>query len=259
MVKGVRKLKCLLLGFFILIIASVTVVAGEVDAVKYIEKNAAEIMALVSRAEQMGYPGILSYDGATGNIYFSNKNYNDLDTEDKTRFMEETLGFVRECGLSAQSKNRLYNFIEDQDGTVAAAIRFLSSNTSADFVTASNWLRPFTGGVSTFLGIMCLIIFISMSISVVIDCAYLTLAAVEAILDRDDPNKKPLLVSREAWKSKREADSSNNYVSPMPLYFKRRIVMMVISGVCLLYLISGQIYDIMNWLVDSFGRMFGIN
>lgn len=230
-----------------------------VDSVKFIKRNAPEISDLVRWSERQGYEGVLSYRSDTGLVYFSNSTYNDYSSSLKEDFMTDVLFYIRNCGLDAVNRNKLYSFIEDQDGATAAAVKFLGTDTSADLVTATNWLRPFSGGISTFLGVMAVLIFLFLGISSVMDIAYLVIPVFSAFLDRNNDNKKPFLISNEAWKAKRESESAMSYESPLSIYLKYRFVLILVVGVSLLYLISGQIYDLMSWFITSFGRMFSFS
>lgn len=251
-------ISCVILLMFLISGEALASDSTSVDSVKYIVKSSGDIVGILRKVNEESYAfkNILSYDEETGVVSFSNKNYYALSTKNKNRFMEVTLRYIKESGLPAQSKNKLYKFIEQQDGTTASAIKFLSTDTSADFVTAAGWLKPFSGVIGTILGVVALLIFLFMGVSIVIDIAYLVIPGVRAISESGEPGKRPFGVSIEAYKSMIEAESSPDYKSPMGIYLRRRVIMMVIVSVCLLYLISGQIYDLMAWIVDSFGSMF---
>ncbi len=225
----------------------------EVAARKFIQKSNSTISDILKSANEKAGSTVAEYNESTGVVLFSNKAYNKLSTKKKEAFMREALLGVKESGLGGQVKTRLYNFIADQDGTTAAAIKFLKSDTSADLVAAMSWLRPFTGVIGTFLGFLCLLIFIMMSVSIVIDMAFITLPAVTyGIVSK---KHRPFYISREAWGTVRECESSTEYKSTASIYLKRRVGSMLLVGLCLLYLVSGQIYDLFAWILDSFGNV----
>lgn len=263
-VSFMKRLKKTLILVLMVIISTLAVVNTDivyaeekvsVDSVKYIEKDNATITEIVSSVVSLGFNEILSYNPATGMVSFSNKKYNVMNVKRKNDFMKYALGYIKESGLSPASKNKLYHFIESQDGTTAAAIKFLENDASADFVSAIKVLKPFSGFVGGFLGVMCLVIFATMGISIVWDVAYLTLPWFAAILE-DKAEDKPFGVSVEAWKSKRESEARTEYVGPMGLFLKRRGKVLFLASLCLMYLVSGQIYEILSWIVDSFSNIF---
>lgn len=252
------KVRKFLLFFclLILVLCPVSVYArNEVDAIKFIEKNAEEITTICTNANSKVGSLILSYTPDDGLVSFSNKGYKKLSSDKKEIFMEYALLYAKESGLTANVKNKLYNFIAEQDGTTAAAIKYLSTDTSADFVTAGAWLKPFTGVIGTILGILCLLIFLFLTMSVVVDIAYLVLPGFQMLCERGEDHRKPFVISREAYTALRDCERSVEYRSVMSIYFKRRVGTVIMIAVALLYLISGQIYDLMSWFMDSFGSI----
>lgn len=253
-----RKCKKLLLFWMPLLLClsliNISVMASdEVAARKFIQKNNSTISEILDSANKKVGSTVAEYNESSGVVLFSNKAYNKLSTKKKEAFMREALLGVKESGLGGQVKTRLYNFIADQDGTTAAAIKYLKSDTSADLVAAMSWLRPFTGVISTILGVFCLVIFVMMSVSIVIDMTFITLPAVTyGIVSKDH---RPFYISREAWGTVRECENSTEYKSTASIYLKRRVGSMILVGLCLLYLVSGQIYDLFAWLLDSFGNV----
>lgn len=245
----------LLLGVFASSSSASEDTPASVDSMKYIEKDNVIISNIVNKLEEGGFRGILSYASPTGIVSFSNKEYNKLVVKEKNDFMKLALGYIKESGLSPATKNKFYHFIESQDGTTASAIKFLENDASADFVSAIKILKPFSGIVGGFLGVMSLVIFITMGISLVWDTAYLALPWFAVILE-DKAEDKPFGVSNEAWKSKRESESSPKYVGPLGLFLKRRVKVIFLVSLCLMYLVSGQIYEVMSWFVDSFTYVF---
>lgn len=229
--------------------------ADEVDARKFIAKNNSTIGSIVEDANSVSGTTVMTYTESTGVVTFSNKTYKRLRTAVKEKFMKQALLSTKESGLDSQIKNRLYNFIADQDGTTAAAIKYLKSDTSADLVAAMTWLKPFTGVIGTILGFLCLLIFVMMSVSIVLDLAYIALPVVQVAVERGEPDNRPFYISREAWSAVRDCDRSVEYKSVPATYLKRRAGSLILIAVCLLYLVSGQIYDLFAWIIDSFGNI----
>ena len=83
---------------------------------------------------------------SVGNNSVNNSSvYAMLDIDKKDTFMEASLSAVSKSGLGVKVKNKVYNFIANQDTAVSSAIKLLAEDTTADFVTASKWLKPFSG------------------------------------------------------------------------------------------------------------------
>lgn len=227
--------------------------ASDVDAVVSITKNAGEVSSICnsSNALLMGKK-VLSYNSAEGTLTFSNSNYSELDFNQRRLFMERALLSTKESHLGTQVKNKMYNFIAEQDSSVSAAMKFLKSDTSADFAEAKAWFLPFSSPISIVLGVLCLTIFVFMGASMVFDAGYMVLPGMQGILERGDPNKRPFGVSNEAWKATKKAEESDSDIGVMGLYVKMRLPVILIVSLCLGYLITGKIYDILVYFIDAF-------
>lgn len=239
---------------------SVTLYAdrSEVDAVVSLSKNLSEVSKICYQANDTCGLNILVYTPSDGLLSFSNKEYSDLELEEKREFMEVALLSTQESSLGVQMKNRVYNFIANQDTPTSAAIKYLKSDASADFVTAKAWFRPFSSPISIALGVICLVIFLFLGLSMLFDIAYLCLPMFKAILERGEENKQPFGVSREAYSTMIDIHKDNSsYKNVMGVYFTRRMPVVIIASMCLGYVISGKIYDIIVFFVDSFSGIFG--
>lgn len=238
------------------------VYASDVDSKKFIEKNNASITSICNDANKSvkaNINKILVYDSANGVVSFSNVNYKKLDDDKKELFMRTALLDTKESGLGSQSKIKLYNFISDQDSALAVAIKFLRTDTSADVGKASMWFKNVTGAISTVLGVFCLVTFTLMSMSVVLDIAYIAIPIFRTFSDKfqekySKGSRRPFYISKEAFDTLLELDAAGvEYRNPAWLYMKRRAGVMVVVAVCLLYLVSGQIYDLFVWVLDLVG------
>lgn len=252
--------KFLLLVLLISLVSSKVVLAdrSDIDSITYIGENQASVVAICSSANEVANSEILVYTGSDGLLSFSNKKYAQLTIDVRRDFMETALLSTKESGLGTQVKNKVYNFIADQDSTTSAAMRYLRSDASADFATASSWFKPFGSVFGIILGVLSLFIFMFIGISIMIDIAYMVLPGFRVLLEGGE-DAKPKFVSPEAYSSIKESESSmqsNDYKGYMSLYFKRRVPSVIIMAIALGYLISGQIYDIVVYLIDSFTWVF---
>lgn len=196
---------------------------------------------------------IMSYSVNTGVFTFKNSEYALLTVQEKREYMSDALGYIKTSSLSTKEKNRLYNFVADQDGTTSSAIRNLKVDSQADLATAASWYKPFSGIVSTLLGVLALGVFLFLGISVVVDIAYMVIPFIRIFISKGD-EKKPYMVSNEAYTSVIEAEDSagdGHFKSYMVLYLQRRVGVLLLIGFCLFYLVSGQIFDLVAFIVDA--------
>lgn len=244
----------LFLCFSFLFSRSVLAERSDVDSVVNVGTNQTAVASVCSRANDVSGKEILVYTPNDGILSFSNKLYADLDMDTKREFMEVALKTTKESGLGAQAKNKMYNFIEQQDATASQAVKYLKSDTSADLASARAWFRPFSNVFSTIVGIFCCLIFLFLSASISWDIAYLVLPGASWMMElgKSERTNKPIGVSREAVKSKEDVENSNEYKNVISVYMKRRLAIIFVCCLCLGYVISGQIFDILIWFIDVF-------
>lgn len=215
--------------------------------------NAPEVIAICNKIErETGSPGVLSCT-SSGVVCFDNTAYENINASDRREYMTIALQSINKSSLGGRERNKLYNFVFRQDSTTAQAIKYLAEDTQTDFVSALKHLRPFSGGVSTFMGILTIIIFIFFAFSIIFDISYLALPMFQLLMEHGNPDKKPFGVSAEAWKVNREVamDSSNNK-GIISEFMKKRLPVVCVCAICLGYLISGKVYDILTFIADAF-------
>lgn len=188
-----------------------------------------------------------------GKIQFNRIEYSKLSSADKATYMEYFLDQINLLSMGTADKGKYYNFIAGQDESVTAAIKYLKSDTRADFAKAQGWFRPFSGPISTFLGFMVIMMFSFLSISFVFDLSYLVIPMFRVLLERGEPEKKPWGVSTEAWQAKVEVeDKGATYKNAVKIYIGHRLPNVFLMTLMLGWLISGKLYDIVGWIMDSF-------
>ena len=255
--KKLQRTLLILSMLMVLLTSSFSVFAdrSDVDATITMQPSQGEIASVCAQANATVGEDILVYTGDDGVLTFSNKLYSDLDMEEKREFMRVALAATKETSLGVQQQNRLYNFIYEQDNAVSAAVRYLQSDTSADFVAAKEWFRPFSSPLSTVMGVLCLLIFIFMGFSIIFDIAYLALPFFQGLLERGEERKRPIGVSREAWAANREVETDERHRGVFSIYLGKRIPAIILMSLCLGYVISGYIYDIIIYFIDAFSSI----
>lgn len=240
---------------FVLMCVPLTVSASEIDATLQTVANSAYLSELCTEANGSVSATILSYNSGSGLLRFSNKEYQKLSSEQQEEFMETALGYVAKIpdNASAKMKNAVYNFIAQQDEAVTSAMKYLQVNAGADLVEAEKWFSNISGIVSTIMGVLCVLIFMFLGFSIIFDIFYLVIPPFQAMLDSTgDGTKKPWGVSKEAYMSVQEAEKSDEYKNVLSMYFGRRVKVLIVVAIAITYLVSGKIYDIVVWFVDSF-------
>lgn len=235
--------------------------AVSVDSSITLSTNSAEVASICTQAnnsvDAKGKSTILSYSVSnyTTMLKFSNKNYSKLDSTEKRTFMETALSATTKTGLNAKTKNKVYNFIANQDVPVTNAMKYLQTDANADFVEAKKLFDPFSGVIGTILGVLCVAVFLFTGLSIVFDVFYLVLPGVQMMLERGEENKKPFGVSKEAYASLKDSEKDGEYHNVLSIYMKRRIWLILIMSICIGYLISGAIYDLVVFFIDAFSSI----
>lgn len=187
--------------------------------------------------------------GSGCRVTVNKESYGRLSFDEKRRVMETTLETISKSAIPAKDRTLLYNFIMKQDEPVTSVLRDLSHDVRTDYVNAMSWFKPFSGGVATFFGFAVIIIFVTFSITVVLDIAWLVIPILNAVISPAD-GSKPRIITVAAFKSFKEAEASARYKDVLFLYAKRRVGTVVILAVCIGYLMSGQIYALLSFVID---------
>ena len=186
--------------------------------------------------------------------------YNKQEVNIKREIMEITLGKITNSDLSLTNRNKIYNFIANEDSTTANLVRQLSDDVSGDFGKAYfYYFKPWSGVLGTLLGCAALAIFILLGVTTVIDLAYLVLPLVQYALDTGKPELKAKFVSIEASNAVKEAESGSHgrKVDVLSCYLKSKTKQYIALAICLLYLISGNIYNLIASFIDYFAGVLG--
>lgn len=226
-------------------------------------KNNPTLNAVSAEINQISGEWLVAYSSDTGILAFDNQMYSTYTSVEKREFMSDALGYIKRSKLNDKVKNKLFNFIADQDTTSSAAIRNLKVDAQTDLATASSILKPFTGTISIILGVICLLVVLLLGVGTVLDIAYIALPMSRVLYTNND-ERRPLLLSQEAYSSVVDGENSvgsGNYVSAIALYMRRRIIVLLCVGLAIIYLVTGQIFDIIGFFVDMFAPALeqGIN
>lgn len=197
------------------------------------------------------YMSYKSGDNNTTVVKVNTAVYNTLDSTQKRQLMSKVLDEIENSNLQSKEKTRLYNFVSKQDTSTSAVVRQLSENVNADYIRAWVWFKPFSGGISTLLGFITLAISALLTLSTLIDISWLIIPLVQ-MLGSKTTGEKPKWISNEAWTSQRDAERDGNvYRNSLALYFSRKTKSWLVLFICLLYLLNGQIFDLIGWIMDT--------
>lgn len=170
--------------------------------------------------------------------------------------------------VSEQTKTTWLTTLQQCNGVGTQLMNTILQNTKPDYATANRIYEPFSGIVGTCLALGAILIMAFLGITMVLDLSYIGIPAFRMMVGGDDKggkDGKPKFISWEAVSAVTQAeggnggggqDGSGNKVA-VGIYFKKRVIMLIVLGVCLLYLISGQIYTLVSWILDLVSGFLG--
>ena len=184
-------------------------------------------------------------------ISIDNNVYSRLQQTDKQEFMSICLNEVQNSTISNINKTKIYNFFVNSDPSIAGLVRQLSNDVKVDMPRAYAWFKPFSGPLGILLGCVTIAIFALLGLTIVIDIAFITISPLQWILTK--PSKdggRPMLISLEAWDSVKIAESQ--HTGALGVYFKKKVGQIIVLSICILYLVSGNIFALVARIVDYF-------
>lgn len=216
---------------------------------------------MLSNDSAVADPNFLTYNydsaAKTVNITINMNDYNKLSSKNKQAVMQYALDGIYNSQISKTNRNKIYNALCKQDETTSSLVRQLSTDVTADFGHAYEYFKPFSGPLGVVLGIIAFVIFILLGFTLLLDIAYITLPFLQGWLTKTDGAAR--LVSIEATNAVREQESKagSEYVNPLGIYLKSKIKQYIAIFICLLYLLSGQIYTLLANFMDYFSGLLG--
>lgn len=186
-------------------------------------------------------------------------------------------------GANTETVNILYQYLEGKEGMGSVLMASIMENTKPDFASANKIYKPFSGLVGTVLGVIAIVIMALLGITMALDIAYITIPAIQLMLDGGEgggthtggPMGQPGagggkgkglsgLVSQAARNAVQAAAGQGNQGQggegnkmALGVYFKYRWLELCVLGICLLYLVSGNIYSFVAWLLDLVSGFLG--
>lgn len=162
-------------------------------------------------------------------------------------------------GVTESTVQNWWKELQTKDGVGSKFMNEILKNTKPDFVTANAIYKPFSGLVGTVLGLLAVLIMAFLGIVMVADISYIVLPPVRNLVADDDNERgkvvKSKVFSHDAIYAVQCAEDTSDGGSgggkqALGIYLKRRIVALILLGICLMYLIQGQVYTAVGWVLD---------
>lgn len=194
--------------------------------------------------------------------------FNKLSSSEQTRFLTDVVDSTNEIVADGSSTYKevddstaqeWWKRLQSKTGVGSKFMAVLLKDTKPDFVAANAIWKPFSGPVGVLLGLGAVIIMSLLGLVIVADIAYIALPPVRIFAEEGGEGKKggirSHLFSYEATQAVKIAENgggngNGETKQALGIYFKRRVVMLIVLGICLMYLVNGQIYTLVGWILD---------
>lgn len=179
---------------------------------------------------------------------------------------EASNGAVGSDGITESTVQNWWKQLQSKDGVGTQFLTEILKNTKPDFVTANQIYAPFSGFVGTVMGLIAVMLMAFLGIVMVLDISYIVLPPVRNFVSDSDGGRggkmaSSKLFSHDALYAVKQAEQSSagdgEPKQALGIYLKRRIIALIILGVCLLYLIQGQIYTLVMWILNLLRGFLG--
>lgn len=212
-----------------------------------------------------------------------NSKFTELTEKGKRQLLDDMMGVadkqIEEDGdsqganqVTNETKTNWLNELQSCNGVGTQLMTSLLQNTKPDYATANRIYEPFSGIVGTVLGLGSILIMAFLGITMVLDLTYMCIPAFRMMLSGDGATgdgkgngSKPKIISYEAVSAVQLAEGGSGTSGQqggtnklaVGIYFKKRVIMLIVLGVCLLYLIQGQIFALVSMILDLVSGFLG--
>lgn len=197
------------------------------------------------------------------------KNFNRLSSEAQTQAVQDIALYSREAaesgskakGVDDSTVENWWKTLQSKKGVGSKFMNEILKQTKPDFVSANHIYQPFSGVVSTILGIGAVLIMSFLGLVMIADISYITLPPLRLAVDEKNGSSSKLF-SNDAIYAVKQAEENDggkdgSKKQALGIYFKRRVFMLILLGICLLYLVQGQIYTLVGYILDLVSGFLG--
>lgn len=148
--------------------------------------------------------------------------------------------------------------LQQRPGVGAKLLGNITEQLKPDYVKGNRIFQPFAGPINTAIALIVIATMMFLVLTFAFDLMFLNIPMFQAfVTSSNDGNggsgrKGNFFVGREAIQALEESENGSNGKSKNPngVYIKKRFVGMFLLGICLLYLIQGQIMILVGMLMD---------
>jgi hypothetical protein len=211
--------------------------------------------------------------------YTLSDDYKHLDETSKQAFIDAAKDYSEYYAGTEQDNFDASTAVSDwwsrvvaTDGVGANYVASLTKGLKADLTAGYSVFKPLQSIINTILGAGAIIIIAFLLVSILIDLFYITLPPVRMAMDNSgkknhDTNygrnttshtstSGPSYVSAAAREAVHAEESGEN---GLWVYLKKSIIKIIVLALCLVLLISGQVFTFVGWVLNLVADMFGLS
>lgn len=209
---------------------------------------------------------LLSRDDQLGHKTINEASFSQLSSSEQQRFLSDvveasnTVADKGTGGVDESTVQLWWKELQQKNGVGSKFMTVLLQDTKPDFVAAQAIWKPFSGPVGIVLGLGAIGIMSLIGVVMVADIAYIALPPVRIFASESENGKgkktiRSFLFTHEATNAVTIAENTGGNGNgetkqALGIYFKRRVIMLIMLGICLMYLVNGQIYTLVGWILD---------
>lgn len=200
--------------------------------------------------------------------------FQSLTGPQKQKLIDDMTAAVKRQQQSDQTSNSVNpvtddtvnNWLQDlqqHPGVGSKLLANIMEQVKPDYVNGNRIFEPFAGPLNTLIALVIIVVMIMLTLTFAMDLAYLNIPIFQSFIVNSISERgggggsrfTNFFVGREALQAIEESENSSNgkYKNPNGVYLKKRFIGVALLGLCLLYLIQGQIFTLVGMLMDLLG------
>lgn len=181
---------------------------------------------------------------------FNQDAYDVLSVVQKKEFIKSIVAKCKsaDCVLNATQRQQAYNFLVSVDDSyINAAVADMLNTNNNNLLFAITKMEPVFRVLNLIFGFLVIVILLLTASVTILDICYMSLP-ISQTMSKDD--KKPKFISNEAFKALQTSIETKENI--YGLYFKKRVLSLILIFVCIAIIISGRLGDFVTTLVGMF-------
>lgn len=184
-------------------------------------------------------------------------NFDSLSDSAKVSFLEDTLAasdqYVEDGYGDTYTQQAWLDKVQGVAGT--EMLTAIMAGQKPNYARARQIYSPFNDPVQTFLGLGAIVVVSLLGVVFVLDICYMALPPFRLIFGDSNDSKASHFISHEAKTAVSVAENDSSADGKigkvaLAIYFKKRAVMLIFLGICLLYLIEGRLYKLVQIVLN---------